>query len=171
MHRCKVLIGIGSNIGDRKSSIIKAIGELKFCNVEKISAVYETSPIGYSDQPDFYNLCLTAVTDIMPFAFLSLLKNIEHKMGRTNGIRWGPRIIDLDILLFDDKLIFSKTLIVPHIEMLNRRFVLEPSIEIAGDWIVPGTKSVEALYRERREVLELQTMKIVAGTFIDSECL
>jgi len=115
LHCYEVLIGIGSNIGDRKSNIVKAIGELKFCNVEKISAVYETSPIGYLDQPDFYNLCLTAVTDVMPFAFLSLLKNIEHKIGRTNGVRWGPRIIDLDILLFDDKLIFSKTLIVPHI--------------------------------------------------------
>lgn len=161
MHRYKVLIGIGCNIGDRKSSIFNAIAAMKFCDIKRVSNLYETSPVGYVDQPEFYNLCVTVVTNTMPFAFLSMLKNIEHKMGRANGARWGPRIIDLDILLFNDKIIFSRRLIVPHKEMPNRKFVLEPSIEIAGDWIVPGSVSVDALYRERREALKSQTVKIV----------
>ncbi len=158
MHQFKALLGLGSNLGNKKGNIAQAIDRLgKILYIKQASSLYKTGPIGYVDQPDFYNRCITVETELFPFSLLTFLKDTEIGLGRKHSIRWGPRLIDIDILLFDIKLIYSRRLTVPHKEMLRRKFAMLPACEIAGDWIYPGLhKTVKALYRERREALAIQ---------------
>ncbi|NOZ84544.1 MAG: 2-amino-4-hydroxy-6-hydroxymethyldihydropteridine diphosphokinase [Epsilonproteobacteria bacterium] len=149
---------MGSNLGSKKENIAQAIDCIgKTLYIKRASSLYKTGPTGYIDQPDFYNRCITVETELLPFSLLAFLKNTEIGLGRKHSIRWGPRLIDIDILLFDIKLIYSRRLAVPHKEMLRRKFAMLPACEIAGDWIYPGLhKTVKALYRERREALAIQ---------------
>ncbi|GMT43744.1 MAG: 2-amino-4-hydroxy-6-hydroxymethyldihydropteridine diphosphokinase [bacterium] len=163
LHQFKVLLGLGSNLGDKKENIAHAINHIgKTLYIKRTSNLYQTCPTGYIDQPDFYNRCITVETELFPLSLLAFLKDTEIGLGRKRSIKWGPRLIDIDILLFDVKLIYSRRLAVPHKEMLKRKFAMLPACEIAGDWIYPGLhKTVKALYRERREALAVQKiMKI-----------
>jgi len=130
---------LGTNLGDRKKNLAtarKAI-EVSVGAILKASSIYQTAAWGKTDQPDFLNQALEIQTALPAEDVLAEILKIEHTMGRTRDHHWGERIIDIDILLFEKKLISSTTLKIPHPELANRRFALEPLAEIAGDVIHP----------------------------------
>lgn len=130
-----VYVGIGSNIGDREAYIQNALllfHEKRDCIVTKVSNLFLTAPYGYTDQPEFLNGAFCVKTLQTPEQFLDTLHEMEHRLGRERNLHWGPRTIDLDILLYDDLIMSSETLTIPHIDMENRLFVLKPMDEIAG---------------------------------------
>lgn len=129
-------LGLGSNIGDRKQQLLKAIdliGNIKGIKVTKQSSIYETAPIGYTDQPNFLNLCLEIETELSPQQLLKHCLDIEQQLHRVREIRWGPRTLDIDILLYSDNIIETDNLSIPHPRMQERAFVLIPLNDIASD--------------------------------------
>jgi 2-amino-4-hydroxy-6-hydroxymethyldihydropteridine diphosphokinase len=127
-----VYLGLGSNLGDRAANLRAALAALApDVLVTAISAVYETVPMHVEDQPDFLNLVCAARTALAPHELLRRLKGIERALGRVPGPRYGPRAIDLDLLLYDDLVLDTAELTVPHPRMLDRAFVLVPLAEIA----------------------------------------
>ena len=135
-------IGIGSNLGKRKDNCMTAINHLaeSGITVSKHSSLMETEPWGGLDQPKFINMVVQADTDHDPVQLLILLKNIEQKMGRTPSVRWGPRAIDLDILLYGVTIVKTSDLEIPHPRLQERDFVLRPLAEIAPDLVHPVLK-------------------------------
>lgn len=126
-------LGIGSNLGDRRKNIRKALIYLKKTKgikVVKISSIYETKPVGGPPQNKFLNAAIKIKTTLEPLKLLKTLKRIEKELGRKKTLRFGPRIIDLDILLYADKVIDRKDLKIPHPKMFKRKFVLMPLIEL-----------------------------------------
>jgi len=134
-----VFIGIGSNIGDRQANCEKAVEMLKEkgIKVNKRSAMHETEPWGVKEQGKFINMVVEAETGLSPDELLDALKDIEHMMGREEATRWGPRIIDLDILFYDDMVVNRERLQIPHALLHERDFVLGPLCEIAPDKMHP----------------------------------
>ena len=130
-----VYIGIGSNLGNREENCRNAIKLLieSGIKVTKLSSKLETDPWGVVDQPKFINMAIKAETDQEPPALLHILENIETELGRRSEIRWGPRVIDLDILLYNTRIIKTPNLEIPHPGMQDRDFVLKPLAEIAPD--------------------------------------
>ena len=129
-------LGLGSNIGDRKQQLLKAIdliGNIKGIKVTKQSSIYETAPIGYTDQLNFLNLCLEIETELSPQQLLKHCLDIEQQLHRVREIRWGPRTLDIDILLYSDNIIETDNLSIPHPRMQERAFVLIPLNDIASD--------------------------------------
>lgn len=144
-------IGIGSNLGNRKQNCEKAISLLKEnrITVLKRSTMLETEPWGIKDQPKFINMAIKIDTVLKPEDLLNLLKEIESAVGRTKTFRWGPRIIDLDILLYDNLIINTNNVQIPHTGTKDRDFVLRPLAEIAPDKIHPvSKKSIKELLNE-----------------------
>lgn len=145
-------IGIGSNLGERAQNIERAITMLAESGIKLIarSSLIETAPWGVTDQPMFMNAALKAETALTPHDLLGALKDIERRMGRLfEQERWGPRVIDLDILLYDDDVIDTRDLKIPHPHMHERAFVLAPLNEIAPDATHPVLcKSVSKLLNE-----------------------
>jgi 2-amino-4-hydroxy-6-hydroxymethyldihydropteridine diphosphokinase len=138
MHR--VLVGLGSNVGDRLSFLRQAVLELERTPgvaLTSLSSVYETEPVGKKDQPQFFNAAVELSCSISAVQLHERLKGIERSIGRMPTERWGPREIDLDLLYFDDAIIESPTLIIPHRDASKRRFVLVPLTEIAADFVDP----------------------------------
>jgi len=138
--RHRVFIGLGSNLGDRVEHLNFAISELsrlRGCEVLKVSNFIGTAPYGYKEQGDFLNGCLEMETLMTPHELLAALQQIENKRGRIRDVRWGPRTLDLDIILYDDIVISDETLHIPHAEMHIRDFVLTPLCEIAPDKLHP----------------------------------
>jgi 2-amino-4-hydroxy-6-hydroxymethyldihydropteridine diphosphokinase len=137
-----VFIGIGSNLGNREQNCTSAIKLLieNGLKVTKMSRKYETQPWGVENQPMFINMAIKAETVLEPLNLLTMLKDIESRLGRKPDIRWGPRIIDLDILLYDDIVIKTPELEIPHPGISERVFVLKPLSEIAPDKIHPVLK-------------------------------
>lgn len=138
----KVWIALGSNMGEGRKNLDLAI---KMMNergvlVEKVSTYIETEPYGYTEQDNFVNAVCIAETKLSPRELLEVLLKIELDMGRIRIIKWGPRIIDLDILFYEDLIIDEEDLKVPHIEIQKRSFVLEPMNEISPDKIHPVFK-------------------------------
>ena len=138
----KYHICLGSNIGERRKNLARAVVLLRQNGVSILrkSSIYETSPVGNTNQPWFLNQALEVQSEAEPKAFLCLVQGIEKKMGRTRTTLKGPRCIDIDILLAEDRIIHSEELIIPHPEMANRNFVLGPLKEIAFDTIHPEFK-------------------------------
>lgn len=135
-NRLMILIGLGSNIGDREKNIITAIqklGKHKEISIEKISSLYETKPVGVKAQPDFLNGAISITTTLSPLKLLEVCLNVEYQMGRIRDQRWGPRNIDIDILVYDDYVIVDEILHIPHPRLHERSFVLIPLQEIAGN--------------------------------------
>ncbi len=127
-----VYLGLGSNLGDREANLRAAVAALApDVRVSAVSAVYETAPLHVVDQPDFLNVACMGLTALAPLALLRRLKAIERELGRIPGPRYGPRAIDLDLLLYDDLMLDTPELAVPHPRMLERGFVLVPLAEIA----------------------------------------
>ncbi len=146
-----VFIGIGSNLGDREENCRNAIKLLieRGIKVTKLSPKLETDPWGVKDQPKFINVVIEAETDQEPSDLLNVLKNIEAELGRRGEIRWGPRVIDLDILLYDTQVIKTNGLEIPHPGMRDRDFVLKPLAKIAPDIQHPVfRKSIKELLHE-----------------------
>lgn len=150
-------IGLGSNLGDRLANLCDgaaAIHELPGTIVdapEGVASIYESSAQGGPpDQPAFLNTAIRVFTELDPFALLNYLAMIEERMGRVRHERWGPRTIDLDILLFEDHIIDTPELHVPHARLQERLFVLEPLCEIAPELLVPrASQTVRELYTQR----------------------
>jgi 2-amino-4-hydroxy-6-hydroxymethyldihydropteridine diphosphokinase len=129
-------IGLGSNLGDRVANVRRALAEVE---PARASRLLETDPVGYVDQPRFVNAVALVETDLAPRGLLDRLLEIERDLGRTrDGPRFGPRTIDLDLLLYDDLVLDEPGLTIPHPRMHERRFVLEPLAEIAPGLVVPG---------------------------------
>lgn len=128
-------IGIGSNLSNREKNCKDAIQliQKKGIKVVKQSSMYETKPWGVKDQPRFINMAIEIETGKSPEELLKLLKNIEKEIGRTKTIKWGPRVVDLDILFYDDLIFKSHELEIPHPLMHEREFVLKLLCEIAPD--------------------------------------
>ncbi|MBN2571146.1 MAG: 2-amino-4-hydroxy-6-hydroxymethyldihydropteridine diphosphokinase [Ignavibacteriales bacterium] len=135
-----IFLALGSNLGDRKKNIYRAIDKLKqdksVC-FEKMSSVYLTEPIGIKEQNNFYNCVIKVKSNYPPSELLNVIKNIEKKLGRKETIKWGPRIIDIDILFFDNLIIDDKNLSIPHKEFENRDFFIKPMQELEKDFTHP----------------------------------
>ena len=128
-----VLLGLGSNVGDRLASLQAAVAGLAPAAVPTaVSAVYETRPMYVEDQAPFLNIAVAAETRLGPQDLLARLKGLERRLGRTPGVRFGPRRIDIDILLFGDEAAGDPDLEVPHPRMLERAFVLVPAADVAA---------------------------------------
>ena len=135
-----VYLSLGSNLGDRLANLRTAISSLPPQIMPEVqSSIYETEPWGYSDQPAFLNLVVKADTNLPPLDVLKYLKDIEVVMGRKETFRFGPRLIDLDILFYDDLFIATPDLTIPHPRILERAFVLIPLAEIAPDLSHPDS--------------------------------
>ena len=145
----RAYVGLGSNLGDREHIIWGAIHMLAFnpeVDVVAVSSIRETDPVGFEDQPRFLNAAVAMETDLEPRSLLDLLLGVERELGRTrDGPRFGPRTIDLDLLLYGDDVIDEPGLTVPHPRLHERRFVLEPLVELDPDLTVPEKGSVQAL--------------------------
>ena len=135
----RAALGLGSNLGDRLGMLRSALHSLQRGGMVILAAseVYETPPWGVTDQPLFLNACVIAGTELSPVDLLLYLKETEKKLGRKEGLRWGPRAIDMDILLYDDLLLNSPALSIPHPRLHERPFVLRPLADIAPDWKSP----------------------------------
>ena len=153
-----VYLSLGTNMGDKKKNLLEAIekiGKLENTKVTAQSTILETEPFGYTEQDMFLNACIEIKTLFTPQELLEKLLNIELEMGRVRTIKWGPRIIDIDILFFDDEIIQDKNLAVPHPWISERMFVLEPLCEIAPNLIHPlERKPVATLKRILEKELE-----------------
>lgn len=133
-----VYLALGSNLGDRKSQLRTALQELqKVVDIQNISSVYETEPVGYLDQPRFFNIVCYGHTSLTAQELLAQAKTIEKQLGRQPSIRNGPRPVDIDILMYEELIHVEDSLIIPHPRMHERAFVLVPLAEIAPDVIDP----------------------------------
>ena len=136
----RVFVGLGSNIGDRFGYLQKAldvVGKVRSTRVKNVSSVYETAPVGDANQSDFLNAVAELSTGLEPGELFMELKGIEKLLGRSPSRRWGPREIDIDILLYDGLVFQDDEVTVPHAEMERRKFVLVPLREIAPDLVHP----------------------------------
>lgn len=137
-----IYLSLGSNLGDREKNLETALSELENEGVLilKKSSIYETAPWGYEKQPEFLNIAMEGLTLLGPYDLLKLIKEIESKMGRKKTIKYGPRVIDIDIIFYNNIILKSKVLTIPHPLMHKREFVLKPLCEIVPDFIHPELK-------------------------------
>jgi 2-amino-4-hydroxy-6-hydroxymethyldihydropteridine diphosphokinase len=142
----RAYIGLGANLGDREASIRLAASLL---GASRLSSIRETEPWGYTDQPMFLNAVAELETDLPPRVLLDRLLEVERELGRTRyGPRYGPRTIDLDLLLYGDEVIDEPDLIVPHPRLHERLFALEPLAELNPKLSVPGRGALAAMIAE-----------------------
>lgn len=145
-------IGLGSNLAEPAKQIqqaVDAISTITNSSISALSSLFFSRPMGPQDQPDYMNAVLALDTDLTPIELLDALQAIENQAGRVRkDNRWGPRILDLDILLFDQQIIDSERLIVPHYGLKEREFVLRPLAEIAPQLILPTGEAVAQLSEE-----------------------
>ncbi len=134
----KIFLALGSNIGDRKKNIDRALHLLqeKVFDI-KASRIYVSKAVGYEKQPEFFNMVARGFTELSPYELLDFVKDVEKRVGRIKRFRWGPREIDIDILFYEDMQINSDILIIPHPRLHERDFVLYPLAEIEPDYIHP----------------------------------
>jgi 2-amino-4-hydroxy-6-hydroxymethyldihydropteridine diphosphokinase len=148
-------LGIGSNIGDKQANlegVVKLLRDTPGITVKTVSPFYITAPVGYADQPDFLNGAVALETTLSPDQLLKRCQELEQELKRVRTIRWGPRTIDVDILLYEDLVLDDPNLTVPHPRMLEREFVLKPLNDIAPEALHPIEKiSVSKLYQRLRE--------------------
>jgi 2-amino-4-hydroxy-6-hydroxymethyldihydropteridine diphosphokinase len=144
----KAYIGLGANLGDREATIRRAIELLERDGIEVIavSELRETEPVGYVDQPRFVNAAVAVETELAPRELLDRLLAVERELGRTReGPRFGPRTIDLDLLVYGDEIVDDPGLRVPHPRLSERKFALEPLADLDSSLVVPGLGPISAL--------------------------
>jgi 2-amino-4-hydroxy-6-hydroxymethyldihydropteridine diphosphokinase len=166
--RAPVWLGLGSNQGDRRANLAAALNRLaNLGRIEAVSDVHETEPVGVTDQPEFWNLAIRIRTNLEPADLLSEVKTIEAALGREPGVRWGPRPIDIDILLYEDRIIDDERLHVPHPRMLERGFVLRPLMDIDPDLTHPtsGARIAEVLAAGMFE----RSRRLFSGTLLQED--
>lgn len=140
-----VFLSLGSNLGDRQKNLIAVENLLPpQVIVKERSPIYETEPWGYQEQPRFLNQVLSVTTSLSPWDLLTYLNDIEKSIGRKPSFRYGPREVDIDILLYGDQEIVQENLIIPHERLTERVFVLAPLADLAPELILPGSKSTIA---------------------------
>ena len=146
-----IALGLGSNIDgshSREENIAKAIlllNQHPLITVEKVSSLYETEPVGLKEQPSFLNAVMSVITSLSPLELLDVCLSIERQMGRVREVRWGPRNIDIDVLVYNDRIISDSVLELPHPRMQERKFVLIPLAEISGGFPVFHGKTAKDL--------------------------
>lgn len=136
-----IFLGLGSNIGEREENILAALRALRSheaIEVKIVSSLYETEPFGVKEQPDFLNAVAGIATNLSPQQLLTECLQIEKVLGRIRDKRWAPRVIDIDLLLYHNEIIESENLTIPHKFLTERKFVLVPLAEIAGEEIIVG---------------------------------
>ena len=142
----RAVIALGSNLGNRELNIDSAIAELaKIIEISHLSTNHETDPVGGPEQPKYLNAVLIAETQLDPHELLISLLEIENKLGRKREIHWGPRTIDLDLIVVGDEVVVSDVLVLPHPRAHERKFVLEPWLEIDPTAQIPGIGLVESI--------------------------
>lgn len=163
-----IILSLGSNIGDREKNLKTAlyhIIQIPQISLVAISNIYNTDPIGYLDQGDFLNLCVSILTTLNPFELLLSLQNIENLMQRKRDIRWGPRNIDIDIIFYRNEVINTETLTIPHPRYKERNFVIIPLLDICEKAYIQKFKSMirheggVELYREFNLDILLKELK------------
>jgi len=139
-------LSLGSNLGDRRAALRAALDALERggARVVRRSSLYETAPVGKTDQPPFLNLAVEVETRLSPAELLALCQAVEHAGGRVRRERWGPRTLDIDILLYDRLTVQTPSLAIPHPELTRRRFVLAPLLEIAPAAALPDGTPLRA---------------------------
>ena len=141
--------GLGSNLGDRQGNLrtaLSELGQMPTITVTRVSSLYETAPVGVTEQPEFLNAVAALETSLPAADLLDIFLHLENKLGRVRTFRWGPRVIDLDLLLYGDAQITLPSLTVPHPRLRERAFVLVPLAEIAPEMALPGDqKTVKEL--------------------------
>jgi 2-amino-4-hydroxy-6-hydroxymethyldihydropteridine diphosphokinase len=153
-----VYLGLGTNVGQRRQNLERAVAGLgEVMEITAVSPIYQTPPWGLTDQPDFLNLCLQAATSLSPFDLLHFTQELEKELGREKTVRWGPRLIDIDILFYDDEISHSEELTIPHPQIAQRAFVLVPLADIAPDLVHPQTGQTV-----REMVAQVDTSGVVA---------
>lgn len=144
-------LGLGSNVGDRLASLQAAVERLHAdarTTVHAVSSVYQTEPVGGPDQEDFFNIAVRVGTRRSPARLLRLCQEVEEALGRERTVRWGPRTIDVDVLLYGPRTVETRTLQIPHPRLAERAFALIPLIEVApGEAFPDGTTLTSALAR------------------------
>lgn len=136
----RAFLGLGSNMGDRKKELDFAISRIREhpeMTLVRVATYLETDPVGYLEQNKFLNSAAEIETTLLPHRLLAALQEIEQEAGRIRTIRWGPRTLDIDILLYNDRILDDPDLTIPHPRMREREFVLIPLTEIAPEVIVP----------------------------------
>ena len=142
----RAVIALGSNLGNRELNIDSAIAELaKIVEITHLSTNHETDPVGGPEQPKYLNAILIAETQLDPHELLISMLEIENKLGRKREIHWGPRTIDLDLIVVGDEVVVSDVLVLPHPRAHERKFVLEPWLEIDPTAQIPGHGLVESI--------------------------
>jgi 2-amino-4-hydroxy-6-hydroxymethyldihydropteridine diphosphokinase len=144
----RAYIGLGSNLGDQLVNLkkaIKLINQIEGTEVIVVSPVYLTEPVGYEDQPWFYNCVAGIATELTPEQLLAALQGIENRLGRVRTVRWGPRTVDLDILLYGSLQVESEELTIPHPRMRERAFVMVPLADIAPNEKFADGETVETV--------------------------
>jgi 2-amino-4-hydroxy-6-hydroxymethyldihydropteridine diphosphokinase len=156
-------LGLGTNLGDRRENLARALEALAgLGTLDAISSVYESEPVGFREQPPFWNLVIRLRTELPPAELLTMAKAIEHAMGRRPSFRNAPRVIDIDLLLYDDDLLSTPSLTIPHPRLTERAFVLRPLTEIDPELRRPGSGEPFSDYL-RNDTLE-ETTTLFPGT-------
>ncbi|WP_293329659.1 2-amino-4-hydroxy-6-hydroxymethyldihydropteridine diphosphokinase [Microcoleus sp. CAWBG58] len=162
MKSTKCAIALGSNLGDSLATLKSAIATLNHTPgiaVKSHSSWYQTAPVG-PPQPDYINACAILEVTLQPQQLLTTLLEIEKKFNRIRREKWGPRTLDLDLLLYDDLILETPTLTLPHPRMTQRAFVLVPLVEIAPDWVHPVTKSAIGQILKTADCSGVHKMKV-----------
>ena len=138
-----IFLSLGSNIGDKKLNLINALNELsEYVNIKKVSSLYESDPLLFENQDNFYNIVIEIEYEETAYDLLNIIKNIEIKLGRQTTFRYGPRIIDIDILFFNNQIIQEENLTIPHYDWHNRKFVVEPLSELINQQILIDERNI-----------------------------
>ena len=140
-------LGLGGNVGDPAAAIRAALDALPargIATIDRMSSLYRTAPWGGVPQPDYANACAIGRTTLAPFDLLDAIKELERDLGRVDTVRWGPRVIDIDILYYGDLSLQDERLVIPHRDLLRRAFVLIPLAEIAPDLVLDGRRVADA---------------------------
>lgn len=144
-------LGLGSNLGDRAyylSEAIAALANHPMIQISAVSRIYETEPWGVTEQPSYWNQVIEIETTLEPLTLLHICQEIELRLGRERKVHWGPRTIDIDLLLYDNRVSDSKELMLPHPYLEARAFVLAPLREIAPGLMLPSGRSIQDVYGE-----------------------